>query len=78
MQKKVQISQELFHDLVRFHLAGAEECGERIRRGLEQKMNAMYDRELFKKYRMSEDESEREEARKKYLDRRGISEDYRW
>ena len=66
MQKNVQIPYELFIDLVKFHLFGFDENEARIRTDLERKLNTMCDRE------------EREEARQKYLDSRGIPEDFRW
>ena len=50
----------------------------KIRTGLEQKLKAMSDRQLYSKYKTAESESEREEARQQYLDSRGVPEDYRW
>ena len=78
MQKSVQIPYELFLDLLRFHLFDIKDNENRIQTGLERKMNALYDRELYGKYKSAEDESEREELRQRYLDRRGISENFRW
>ena len=78
MQKNVQISNELFMDLIRYHLLDFTENGAEIRKGLERKLNAMSDRELYKKYKTAETEEEREEARQKYLDSRGIPESFRW
>ncbi len=78
MQKNVQIPYELFLDLVRYHLLDFTENEEKIRRGLERKLNAMCDRELYKKYKTAEAENEREEARQKYLDSRGVPNSFRW
>ena len=55
MQKNVQISYELFIDLI-----------------------TMCARELYTKYKTAGTDAEREEARQKYLDSRGIPEDFRW
>ena len=44
----------------------------------EELVTAMSDRELYKKYKTAETEEEREEARQKYLDSRGIPESFRW
>ena len=78
MQKNVQISYELFIDLIRFHLFGFDENEAKIQKDLERKLNTMCDRELYTKYKTAGTDAEREEARQKYLDSRGIPEDFRW
>ncbi len=78
MQKNVQISYELFIDLIRFHLFGFDENEAKIQMDLERKLNTMCDRELYTKYKTAGTDAEREEARQKYLDSRGIPEDFRW
>jgi len=78
MQKNVQIPYELFIELIRFHLLDLYEDEKEIRTGLEQKLKAMSDRQLYSKYKTAESENEREEARRQYLDSRGVPEDYRW
>lgn len=76
--KNVQISQELFFDLVRFHLLEMEEFSPEIKKGLEAKLEAMVKRELYIKYKTAPTEEEREQARKEYLDKVGIHRDFRW
>ena len=76
--KNVQISQELFFDLVRFHLLEMEELSPEIKKGLEAKLEAMLKRELYTKYKTAPTEEEREQARKEYLDKVGINRDFRW
>ena len=49
-----------------------------VKKGLEQKMNAMVERELYTKSKTAPSEEEREKARQEYLDRRGIQADFRW
>ena len=78
MQKNVQIPYDLFIALIRFHLLDLYEDEKEIRTGLEQKLKAMSDRQLYSEYKTAETESERESARQKYLDSRGIPESYRW
>ncbi len=78
MQNNVQIPYDLFVELIRFHLFEIDENESKIRSGLERKLKAMCDRELYKKYKTAETEAEREEARQKYLDSKGIPESYRW
>ncbi len=76
--KNIQISQELFLTLIRFHLLDESGCEEEIRRGLEKKLDALVLRDLYSKSKTAATEQEREEARKKYLDRKGITESFRW
>ena len=49
-----------------------------IRIGLENKLDAMVLREFYGKSKNALIETEREKARQEYLDRRGISESFRW
>lgn len=76
--KNVQISQELFMKLLRYHLLDDDSCIGDVKKGLEQKMNAMVERELYTKSKTAPTEEEREKARQEYLDRRGIQADFRW
>ena len=61
--RNVQISQELFMQLLRFHLIEDESC--------EKKLDKMVMRDLFGKSKTAPTKEERERARKEYLDRRG-------
>ncbi len=76
--KNVQISYELFMDLLRYHLMGDDFCMEAIRQGLEKKLDAMVRHDLYVKYKTAPTAGEREKARREYLDRRGVPEDFRW
>ena len=76
--KNVQISQELFMKLLRYHLLDDDSCTEDVKKGLEQKMNTMVERELCTKSKTAPTEEEREQARQEYLDRRGIQASFRW
>ncbi len=78
MQNNVKIPYSLFINLIRFHLLDFYEDEKKIKTGLEQKLKAMSDRQLYSEYKTAKTESEREEARQKYLDSRGVPEDYRW
>ena len=49
--KNVQIPYELFVDLVLYHLNGEDDFDEDIRRGLEQKLDAMLNRQLYSQYK---------------------------
>jgi hypothetical protein len=76
--KNVQITQKLFMALMRYFLLGQEELRPEIEKGLEQKLDAMVKRELYTKYKTAPTEAEKEEARRKYLDKVGMQRDFRW
>lgn len=76
--KNVQISQELFMQLLRFHLIGDDSCENKIKQCLEQKLDRMVMHDLYEKSKTAFTEEERERARKEYLDRRGMPENFRW
>ena len=76
--KNVQIPYELFVDLVLYHLNGEDDFAEEIRQGLEQKLDAMLNRQLYSEYKTAPTEKQREQARQEYLDRRGVPQSYRW
>ena len=76
--ENIQIPQELFMKLLRYHLLDDDSCTEDVKKGLEQKMNTMVERELYTKSKTAPTEEEREKVRQEYLDRRGIQADFRW
>jgi hypothetical protein len=76
--KNVQIPQELFMSIMKYFLLGQEVLRPEIEKGLEQKLDAMVKRELYTKYKTAPTEAEKEEARKKYLDKVGMQRDFRW
>ena len=76
--KNVQIPYELFIELLHYHLVQEDDYAEDIRRGLEEKLDAMVRHELYVKYKTAPTEEERKQARLEYLDRRGVSKSFRW
>ena len=76
--KSVQIPYELFFQLLQYFLMDNYDGEEKIRLGLEKKLDAMVMRELYTKYKTAPTEEEKEKARKEYLDRRGVPESFRW
>ena len=58
--KNVQIPQELFMKLLRYHLLDDDSCTEDVKKGLEQKMKTMVERELYTKSKTAPTEEERE------------------
>ena len=75
--KQVQIPQELFVQLIHYHLMEDDSNVEEIRVSLEKKLDAMVLRELYGKSKTAPTEGEREKAQE-YLDRRGIPDSFRW
>lgn len=78
MQKNIQIPMELFMAIVKYHLFDMDEYADEIRKGLETKVEAAYRRGLYSDYKTKPNPKEREQARQKYLDERGVPEDFRW
>lgn len=74
----VQISQELFGLLCQYHLLGVQEHEERIQELLGAKLDACIKRELYTSYKTAESPEERERARLQYLDKIGMSDNFRW
>ncbi len=76
--KNVQIPYELFEKIVLYHMNGATDYEEEICLGLDRKLDAMLDRQIYSEYKTAPTEEQREKARQEYLDRRGIPKDFRW
>jgi hypothetical protein len=77
-KKNITIPEELFVDLVKYFLAGIRLDEDRIRLGLQEKLDAMVKRELYTKYKTAGTPEEREKARQEYLEKVGIPEEFRW
>lgn len=76
--KNVQITQELFLSLVKYHLLEGTKEEEKIKKELTEKLNAMAKRQIYSQYKTAPTEEEREKARQEYLDKIGISPSFRW
>ena len=74
----VQIPYELFFQLLQDFLMDNYDGEEIIRSGLEKKLDAMVNREVYSKSKTAPTEEEREKFRQEYLDRKGIQERFRW
>ena len=84
--KNIQIKQELFIKLIQYFYS--EEIGydneelfdleREIKSELQKKLDKVSMRSYYTAYKTAPTEQEREEARKKYLDERGVHESYRW
>ena len=76
--KKVQISEELFLALVKYHLVDMEEVLPEIKKGLMDKVDALIMHQLYTQYKTAPAEEEKEKAREKYLNKRGVRDSFRW
>jgi len=84
--KNIQIKQELFIKLIQYFYS--DEIGyddeeifdlhREIKSELQKKLDKVSMRSYYTAYKTAPTEQEREEARKKYLDERGVPESYRW
>ena len=80
----IQIPESLFYDILRYYLIASkgaevpEELDKRVFNGLSDKVQKIADRELYTLYKTAPTEEEKERARQKYLDSKGIPESFRW
>jgi LmbE family N-acetylglucosaminyl deacetylase len=77
-ERKIQIPEKVFYELVKFHLLGETDAEEEIKTQLEKKLDALADHQLYTRSKKAASQNEREQARKEYLERRGISAAFRW
>lgn len=76
--KHVQIAEELFFMLARYHLLGEDDDSEEIKVELQKKLDAMTNRQLYSSYKTAATPEKQEKARQEYLDRRGYFPSFRW
>lgn len=76
--KNIQISEQLFLALMKYHLLEMDDVLPEIRKDLEKKLEAMVKRDLYTKYKTAPTEEEREKARQEYLEKVGMHRSFRW
>ncbi len=76
--KSIQIPEELFIALIKYHLLEMEDVYPNIKKGLMDKLDSIIMRQLYSKYKTAPTEEEKEKARKEYLDKRGVPDSFRW
>lgn len=76
--KSVQIPEELFIQLIKYHCCDDDLWEDEIKVGLERKLESIINRMTYTDYKTAPTEEERERARQQYLDRKGYREDFRW
>ncbi len=76
--KQVQISEDLFLSLVKYHILKYYNEEEKIVNQLNEKLDRMVNRNLYTKYKIVLTKEEKEKARQEYLDGKGIHSSFRW
>ena len=76
--KQVQISEDLFLSLIKYHILECHNNEEKIVKMLKEKYDSIVNRNLYTKYKTAPTEEEKEKARQEYLDRKGIHSNFRW
>ena len=76
--KNVMVPEELFGKLLKYHLLDQKQEEDDIRKGLEKKLDAMVNREVYSKFKTAPTEEEREKFRQEYLNRKGMHGSFRW
>ena len=76
--KQVQISEDLFLSLVKYHILEHHNDEEKIVKELKEKYDKIISRSLYTKYKTAPSEKEKEKARQEYLNRKGIHSSFRW
>lgn len=80
-EKQIQITEKLFIEICQYFLLDQRNAEQEkaIKNGIESKLDRVVEHELYtKSMNTSLPEAEREAARKEYLDKKGISESFRW
>jgi hypothetical protein len=75
-----QIPNDLWHDILRYHLIGVhdDEVAAHIYSGICNVIEAQTRHAVYSKYKTAPSEAERERARQEYLERAGIPSSFRW
>ena len=76
--KQVQISEDLFLSLIKYHILEYYNEEEKIVERLQEKFDRVVNRSLYTKYKTAPTEEEKEKARQEYLNRKGIHSSFRW
>ncbi|NDO46985.1 hypothetical protein [Clostridium sp. MD294] len=75
--KQVQISEDLFLSLIKYHILEYCSDEEKIVKGLQEKFDRVVNRSLYTKYKTAPSEKEKEKARQEYLNKKEIHSSFR-
>ena len=84
--KQLQISEALFVKMIKYFYSDEFELGDNelfelyrdIKKGIEQKLDAISRRSYYTEYKTADSDESKEQARQKYLDAVGMHEDFRY
>lgn len=76
--KHVQLPEDLFILLIRYHLMEDDSRAAEIQKGLQKKLDALVLHNLYGESKTALTEEKREKARQEYLNRKGIKGSFRW
>ena len=77
-EKQIQIPQALFTEIMAYFLLNRTDLDKSIKKGLEEKLDAIVKHELYTKYKTAGTPEQQEQARKEYLEKAGIPTSFRW
>ena len=84
--EKIQITQDLFVKMIKYFYGDEFELGDNelfelyrdIKKGIEQKLDAISRRSYYTEYKTADSDESKEKARQKYLDAVGMHKDFRY
>lgn len=79
-EKSIQIPERLFLEIAQYFLLDKKDAGmeKNIVKGLSDKIEAVIRHDLYTKYKTAPTPEQQEQARKEYLEKAGIPQDFRW
>lgn len=80
-EKMIQIPELLFNQMAAYCLLEDQRTPEllkEIEKGIYEKLDRKTNHEIYSQYKTAPSEEQKEQARKNYLDRVGIPQDFRW
>lgn len=76
--KQIQIPQSLFTEIMAYFLLDRTDLDESIKKGLNDKLDAIVKHELYTTSKTAPNAEQREQARQEYLEKVGVPESFRW
>ena len=77
--KNVMVPEELFGKLLKYHLLDQKQEEDDIRKGLEKKLDAIVNREVYSKSKNCNQQKKNEKSSgQEYLNRKGMHGSFRW
>ena len=76
--KQIQIPQSLFTEIIAYFLLDRTDLDESIKKGLNDKLDAIVKHELYTTSKTAPNAEQREQARQEYLEKVGVPESFRW